>query len=206
MILTLIGMSGAGKTYWAMRLAARGFACFDCDALLCARVAAASGRPVATLTEAGRWMGLPYEEGFRRREALYLACEAEVLRDVAARAALCAYDRADCVIDTGGSAIYADAAIFERIRRCSLVVYLAVPASRHQRMASAYLANPLPLIWSGLFNQEPGESLNEAFLRCYSRLVAHREQLYEQYSDVRLAYSYHRRPGLTCEGFLHSIH
>src|SRR5262249_6539423 len=148
---------------------------------------------------------LPYEAGFRRREALYLACEADVLRDVIAHAAICAYNQTNCVIDTGGSAIYTDAEIFQQLRSFATVIYLTIPASVHQQMLIAYLANPLPLIWNGLFNQEPNESLDEAFMRCYSQLIRHRERLYELYSDVKLEYSYYRQPTLTTDSFLRSI-
>jgi shikimate kinase len=163
-------------------------------------------RPVGnSLAEIGRWMGLPYQADFRRREALYLAGEVDVLRDVIARATICAYHRTNCVIDTGGSAIYADEEIFQQLRSFAIVVYLTIPTSVHQQMLLTYLANPLPLIWNGLFNQAPNESLDEAFKRCYSQLIRHREQLYELYSDVKLEYGYYRRSTLTAESFVHSI-
>jgi shikimate kinase len=205
MILTLIGMSRAGKTFWASRLEAHGFRCFHCDRLLAAKLNAITGASGATLEEMGRWMGMPYEPDFRRREALYVACETDVLRDVIASAASCADNGPNCVIDTGGSAIYASTEIFEQLHRFSTVVYLAIPADRHQQMLEAYIDNPLPLIWDGLFQPEHDESLQDTFVRCYSQLIKHRERLYEQYSDIKLEYSYHRKPALTTDAFLQHI-
>jgi shikimate kinase len=205
MILTFIGMSGAGKTFWATKLAAHGFMCFRCDELLATRLCAATGYTGTSLPEIGRWMGLPYESGFRQREALYLACEVDTLRDVIARAAVCAYNGTSCVIDMGGSTIYAGEEIFQQIRSFSTIIYLAIPADVHQQMLTAYLNNPPPLIWNGLFNQEQGESLEQAFMRCYPQLIRHRERLYEMYSDVKLEYSYYRQPALTADSFLRYI-
>src|SRR5215212_3314208 len=109
MILTLIGMSGAGKTFLAARLAAHGFICFHCDAFLAAHLRLVIGPVGSSLADIGQWMGLPNKADFRQREAIYLAAEAAILHEAAARARQCAATHANCVIDTGGSAIYAGA-------------------------------------------------------------------------------------------------
>lgn len=202
MNLTFIGMSGVGKTHWSSRLAAHGFTCFHCDTLLVAQLRAPDGPAGSSLPEVGRWMGMPDEPGFAEREAQYLACEAEVLRDVIARAEVCTERRQSCVIDTGGSAIYADAELFRQLRRFSIVIYLSIPTAVHRQMLRDYLANPLPLIWNGMFRQAPGETRDEAFARCYTQLIRQRERLYERYSDVTLEYEYHRQPALTAESFV----
>jgi dephospho-CoA kinase len=44
MILTLIGMSGAGTTFWAAKFAAQGFMVIDCDALLATKLQTLVGR------------------------------------------------------------------------------------------------------------------------------------------------------------------
>src|SRR5690349_2515878 len=106
MFLTLIGMSGVGKSACAAALAARGFQVIDCDALIAARLQAVTGYSEASLEELGRWMGFPYEADFRRREDLFMACEQDVLRDVLAQATASTATQ-NCVIDTGGSVIYA---------------------------------------------------------------------------------------------------
>ncbi len=205
MILTLIGMSGAGKTFWATRLAAHGFTYFHCDALLAGKLRTLTDQAGMSLPEIGRWMGLPYEAGFRQREALYLACEVDVLRDAIPYAARCAENRTDCVIDTGGSAIYADPELFQQLRSFSTIVYLAVPPSLHKQMLLTYLDNPLPLIWNGLFKPENDESTQDTFARCYPQLIKHREHLYELYNDVSFEYSYHRHPALTTDRLLRDI-
>jgi len=205
MILTFIGMSGVGKTFWAAKLAAQGFTWFHCDALLATKLHSTAGPVGLSLSEIGQWMGLPHQTEFQKREAIYLACETAVMREVIAIAGSDAYCRMNCVIDTGGSAVYADSELFQQLQRFTTVVYLTIPAILHQQMLMTYLANPLPLIWNGLFSQKPGETLEEAFRRCYSQLIRHREQLYESYSNVRLEYNYHRHPALTAESLLRHI-
>lgn len=205
MILTFMGMSGAGKSHWATKLAAQGFRVVHCDALIAAQLQALDGAIGTSLDEVGRWMGLPYQPDFRRREALYLACEADTLRDVIARAAGWAADQSDCVIDTSGSVIYADPALLQALRQCSTVVYFRVPGALHQQMLDAYLAQPRPVVWNGLFEQAPGEDLAGAFGRSYSRLLRQREQLYERYSDVALEYHYYRQPELTVDQFVRDV-
>src|SRR5215213_2938452 len=127
MILTLIGMSGAGKTFWAAKFAAQGFLVIDCDALLATKLQTLVGRSGTTLEEIGRWMGFPYQADFQRREALYLACEMDILRDVIAQASACAVTQTNYLIDTGGSIIYADRALLQRLRQYSTVIYLRIP-------------------------------------------------------------------------------
>ena len=205
MLLTLIGMSGAGKTFWATRLAAHGFTVIDCDALLATKLQPVSGITGTSLEEIGQWMGFPYEADFRRREALYLACEMDVLRDVVARAITWADTPTNTVIDTGGSVIYAEPVLVQRLRQCSTVIYLRLPSTLHQELVRAYLERPRPLIWNGLFNQTPNESLPAAFSRCYAQLIKHRERLYEQYSDVVLEYEDYSHPTFSVERFLEHV-
>src|SRR5688500_3763086 len=108
MILTFMGMSGAGKSFWAAKLATQGFTVVDCDALIATSLQAQIGLIGTSLDQVGQWMGLPDQPGFQQREALYLTYETDMLRAVVARALAWAAAQTDCVIDTGGSIIYAD--------------------------------------------------------------------------------------------------
>lgn len=203
MFLTLMGMSGVGKTVCATKLAAHGFEVIDCDALIAARLQALDGGSGSSLEEIGRWMGFPYEADFRRREALYLACEQDVLRDVVDQAT--ASTGTNCVIDTGGSIIYADPALLQSLRQCSTVIYLRIPDTLHPQLLSSYLDRPRPLIWNGLFTQTPDEQLQDAFRRCYTHLICQRERLYEQYSHLILEYGEYRQPAFSAEHLLRAV-
>jgi shikimate kinase len=202
MILTFMGMSGAGKSFWAAKFAAQGFTVVDCDALIATSLQILIGQIGTSLDEVGQWMGLPDQPGFRQREALYLACETDMLCAVVARALAWAAAQADCVIDTGGSIIYADPTLLQRLRQFSTVIYFRIPDTLHQQMLNAYLAHPRPVIWNGLFEQATNEGRADAFRRSYAQLLRQREQLYEQYSHVTLEYHYYRQSSLSVEQFI----
>lgn len=97
MIVTLIGMSGAGKSAWAAKFAAHGFMLADCDALLASKLQSMVGPIGGSLEQGGQWMVLPHEADFQRREALYLACETAILSDVIEQARACAASQRDCL-------------------------------------------------------------------------------------------------------------
>ena len=205
MILTFMGMSGVGKSFWAAKFAAQGFTVVDCDALIATRLQKLVGQIGTSLDAVGQWMGLPDQPGFRRREALFLACETDMLRTVVARALTWAATQTDCVIDTGGSIIYADLTLVKRLRQCSTVIYFRIPDTLHQQMLDAYLAHPRPVVWNGLFEQALDQDRADAFRRSYAQLLYQREQLYEQYSDLTLEYHYYRQPSLSVEQFVQDV-
>ena len=61
MRISLIGMAGAGKTYWSIKLAQQGFRRFCCDDLIAAKLAPDLKRPDGSTMGMGEWMGFPYE-------------------------------------------------------------------------------------------------------------------------------------------------
>lgn len=205
MILTLIGMSGAGKSFLAGKCAAHGFAVIDCDAQIAARLGQLVGPVGSTLEEVGAWMGLPHQGGFAEREAAFRACEQQVLADALDHAEHHRQDGRDCVIDTGGSAIYAEAALLERMRQRTTVIYLHTPDAILPQMLSAYLAQPRPVVWNGAFEQRPGEPLEEAYRRSYASLIAQRQQRYAQLAQITLEYGAYRGAELDAQDLLRVV-
>ncbi len=181
--LCLVGMSGIGKSFWAKRLEAVGFARHDCDSAIAAHlgrlVAPAAGEePVHAL---GRWMGMPWTEGYAAREARYLALEAQVTRQ-----ALDAAIDAGHVIDTTGSVIYCDDALLAALRARTRVVYLRTPDARRADMLRRYLDEPKPVVWGDAFRPRPGERPEDALPRCYGELLAIRDRRYRALAHVTL--------------------
>ena len=205
MRIGLIGMSGAGKTSLALKLAAAGYEHIDCDRLIAARLSAALGRPLATVDDLGEWLGFPYEAGFRDREARFLACEIAVLREIAERLARTGGNGQNVVVDMGGSAIYVGRARFLKLRRLMTVVYLAVPRDAHARMLQEYLRRPRPIIWRGRFRSRRGETHAAALARCYPKLIAFRERRYEALCDLRLDSQPIQLPEYAAESFLRLV-
>lgn len=204
MIIGLIGMSGAGKSTWARKLAAAGWGCLHCDDLIADRLRADVDVGAGSVYDLGRWMGFPYQPGYAAREAQYLRHEARVLEEIAA--AIDRWERPhDVVVDMTGSAIYIDSAILARIRQVATVVYLAIAPRRHAQMIAEYCAQPRPVIWNGMFRPRPGESGEAALARCYTDLIAARETLYEALCDVRVDEALHQDPSFTAAALVRYV-
>src|SRR5690348_2654047 len=103
--LALIGMSGAGKTFWAKKLAAEGWTALSCDdrieEKLASRLAAGGHTGIKGVAA---WMGWPDSAMYAEREAQYLEEEIHTLGEV-----LTGLEREKekpLVLDTTGSVIY----------------------------------------------------------------------------------------------------
>jgi shikimate kinase len=176
-------MSGVGKSFWARRLAEQcGFVRHDCDGEIGARLSsivtpAAGEEPVHAL---GRWMGMPWSEGYAAREARYLALEESVTRE----ALDACRDGRRHVIDTTGSVIYLPDVLLEALRGVGRVVYLRTPEARREAMLRRYLEEPKPVVWGDSFVAGPGEAPDAALPRCYASLLAWRDRRYAALAHV----------------------
>ena len=189
MRLSLIGMSGSGKSYWALKLARHGFRRFCCDDLIASKLAPELRKPDGTIMSLGEWMGFPYQSHYEVREAKYLACEIEVLNRILAYLEHPeGVPDENLVIDTTGSVIYAGENILAGLRTHTRVVRIATPPEIQEQMLEAYVANQRPVLWRGLFSIQPNETNEEALVRCYPGLLAARELLYERHCDVTIDY------------------
>ncbi len=202
-VLSLIGMSGSGKTYWSGKLAECGFRRVSCDELIEERLAPELPKNREPgVRGVAHWMGTPESDAFREREARYLACEAEVMRDVIRQLEM---GVGPSVIDTTGSVVYLGDAICRRLVELSTIIYLEASPSEHATLIKCYLENPKPVIWGEHFTRDPGESLEAAIARCYPQLLAHRKGLYEKYAHVRVPLARLRGGGLDGYGFLEFV-
>lgn len=205
MALALIGMSGVGKTSWAKKFAAAGYACLHCDDLIADRLRATGDLAGVSVEDVGAWMGFPYSGGYARREARYLQSETEVLRDIALSLPHDSGMRRRLVIDMTGSAIYVDPAILGGIRRSVTMVYLRATSAQHDQLLHAYCAMPRPIVWNGLYQPEPGEEPAAALARCYGQLLEVRAELYESLSHVTLEPATFQNPTATTADFLQAV-
>lgn len=188
MHISLIGMSGSGKSTWSVKLSELGFRRFCCDDLITKKLVPILTRTDGTIMELGEWMGFPYESQYRERESIYLTCEIEVLSEILEFLEKNNRIDEDVVIDTTGSAVYTGDEILRRLRRCTTIVHLSTPLEIQKLMLDAYLINQRPVLWRDFFKKRPDEKNEKALARCYPKLLFHREQLYEQYRDVTIDY------------------
>jgi len=176
--LALVGMSGAGKSFWTERLAAADYPCLCCDTVIEQRLASrlkAGG--FAGIQGVAAWMGWPDRPTYAERESAYLQEEIAALDDVLSRLAKNPQD--ELVLDTTGSVIYVGNHLLRRLRKQMRVVYLAASTDEQQLLIDRYLDDPKPVLWRGAFQPRAGESPRETVARCYPALMAARRQSYQ---------------------------
>jgi len=206
MRLSLIGMAGSGKTHWSGKLEARGFRRFCCDDMIAEKLAPKLKKPGGTCMSVADWMGFPYEARYKDREDRYLSLEAEVLHEI-----IDYLEREkgrpqeNIVVDTTGSVIYMGDDLVEKLSRLTTMVLLSTPPAVRGRLLEAYLSQPHPMVWKGMFSQEPGESHLDALSRCYPLLFASRARLYERHRDITIEYEESHRKSFSLDDFLSRI-
>jgi shikimate kinase len=206
MLLSLIGMSGSGKSTWSGKLEKAGFKRFCCDDMITEKLHSELIRPDGTIMELGEWMGFPFDGTYKERETKYLSCEIESLRGI--------FDylkngegffEQDIVVDTTGSVIYTGDEMLDRLRRHTTVVHLATPPEIHELMLNVYLIDKRPVLWNDLFSRKPNETADDALARCYPKLLSTRERLYEKHGDVTIGFHEHNRENFDIEAFLKAV-
>jgi shikimate kinase len=184
--IALVGMSGAGKTFWAKRLAATGRPAISCDDRIEERLGgqlAADG--YRGINGVAAWMGWPDRTTYAQREADYLSAEIAGLDEVLSE--LERDRKRELVLDTTGSVIYTGNNILMRLRRQMTVVYLAASPHEQKLLIERYLADPKPVLWRGAFQPKNGETPHETVARCYPKLIAARRQSYQALAHCTLA-------------------
>lgn len=187
LVLTLIGMSNIGKSYWSKRLEETGFKHIDCDGRienkLRQRSAEIKNNGPAGLAE---WMGYPYEERFKKTQAEYLNTEREVMMEIIDELEQGVTE--NIAIDTSGSFIYTGEAPQEGIRKNSLIVYIKAPKEMREKMFKKFIEHPKPVIWGKIYTKKENESEMDALARCYPDLLDYRFKLYEECADISIPY------------------
>ncbi|HMD39595.1 MAG TPA: hypothetical protein VKH15_09950 [Candidatus Acidoferrum sp.] len=202
--LALVGMSGAGKTFWTKKLAAEGWTAISCDDRIEEKLASRlTAGGYAGINGVAAWMGWPDSAKYAEREAQYFEEEIHTLGEV-----LTGLERESekpLVLDTTGSVIYTGNNLLLRLRRRMTVVYLAASAAEQQLLIERYLSDPKPVLWRGAFQPKKGESPTETVARCYPTLLAARRQSYEALSHCTLQVSELRDPAFNTAAFLAKI-
>ena len=191
--LALIGMSGAGKSFWASRIAAAGYPSVSCDSEIEMRLKPAlETRGYTGINGVAAWMGWPHLPTYAEREAAYLSEGIAVLDEVLT--GLEKNPERDLVLDTTGSVIYVGNHLLHRLRKQLLVVYLAASRDEQELLIQRYLADPKPVLWRGAFQARSGEAPKETVARCYPVLIGARRQSYEALAHCSIPVSDLRVP------------
>jgi len=202
--LALIGMSGAGKTFWARRIAEAGVPAISCDDViekyLAPRLKAGG---FAGINGVAAWMGWPDSATYAEREAQYLAEEIAALDEILSGLEKGPYR--SLVLDTTGSVIYTGNHLLMRLRKLMKVVYLAASDAEQHLLIERYLGDPKPVLWRGAFVAKAGESPRETVARCYPNLIAARRQGYAALAHATLEVAELRALPQTAEAFLSKV-
>ena len=78
--LSLIGMSGAGKSYWSKKMEENGYQRYSCDEMIAERLGPNLRGKGHTTLKLAKWMGQPFSEGYIKAEKLYLELEEFVVK------------------------------------------------------------------------------------------------------------------------------
>ena len=199
-------MSGTGKSHWSSRLEQHGFKLFCCDELIAKKLESELSTANGKILSMGEWMGFPYEANYRRREAQYLRYEVDVLTEVLDYLETDSHAaNQNIIIDTTGSVIYVGEALLTRLQQLTTIVYLDTPPEVQEKMCTAYVANPPPVLWRDRFSRASGETNQQALARSYPGLLAARTQEYKKLAEVTLDYYRLRQAGFSEEDFLSEV-
>lgn len=207
MILSLIGMSNVGKTYFSKRLEQEcGFIRFGCDERIAQELNARNNEDLFQDTaDLAAWMGYPYQEGYQEREACYLEIEACVLQKIFQELKGVGGDRL-VVIDTTGSVIYLDAKLLQILNQVSNILYLVTEPEQFTQMENVFFLNPKPLVWGDRFQQREDLSREENLRLCYRALLLHRKEQYEKLAHCMISDSRLKHPMFQLKELYEFVH
>jgi shikimate kinase len=202
--IALIGMSGAGKTFWSRCIAGSGIPAISCDDRIEEKLARrlASGG-YSGINGVAAWMGWPDSATYAERESQYLAEEIatldEILSDLERK------PQQSLVLDTTGSVIYTGNHLLHRLRKLMTVVYLAASEAEQKLLIERYLGDPKPVLWRGAFQAKQGETPRQTVARCYPHLIAARRQSYGALAHATLQVAVLRELPHTADAFLEML-
>jgi shikimate kinase len=202
--LALIGMSGAGKTFWTRRIAETGVPAVSCDDVIEQRLAPRLAQGgFSGINGVAAWMGWPDSATYAEREAEYLKEEIATLDEILSGLENDA--EKPLVLDTTGSVIYTGNHLLMRLRKLMNVVYLAASEAEQHLLIERYLGDPKPVLWRGAFSGQVGETPRETVARCYAHLIAARRQSYAALAHVQVQMAELRELPQTAEAFLEKV-
>lgn len=202
--LALIGMSGAGKSFWTRQIAATGVPAISCDDVIEEKLRPrlkAGGH--AGINGVAAWMGWPDSPTYAEREAEYLKEEIATLDEILS--GLEEDPGKPLVLDTTGSVIYTGNHLLMRLRKMMRVIYLAASDAEQQLLIERYLGDPKPVLWRGAFAAKSGETPRETVARCYPNLIAARRQGYAALAHATLQVAELRELQHSAEAFLAKV-
>lgn len=210
-IITFIGMSGVGKSYWTEKFAAQGYTTYSVDDILATEldqlIQQESGNQAVSYADTkvgdlAKWMGFPDDERYPQNSKIYLDYESRVTSECLQK---CLASDKDCVLDTTGSVIYINEKILEALKASTTIVFLKTSEEKLREMFEEFKRNPKPIIWNDYYQPRSDETEEESLERCYKALLNSRIEAYTKLCHVAVDYDWHKQIGQTIEGMLARI-
>ena len=200
--LALIGMSGAGKSYWSHKLATYGYLRIGCDDRIADHLQTLPNQSGSSTRRMADWMGLPFDPGYAEAERQYMGCEVAVTEEICELLENAPAEQ-PVVIDTTGSLVYVGEALLKRFKSLATLVYLSMPTEFSEPLYKTFLNDPKPMVWQGHFTPRPGEGNDATLARCLPELLESRRRDYSALADHQLDFQTLRKPGMEIQDFLH---
>lgn len=198
-VITLIGMSGVGKSHWSEILGKEGYTVFHIDDLISKEldniINKESGdknvdygdSEVGTLA---RWMGFPGDKRYERNCKIYLKLEEKITLQSLNKALK---NTGRSVIDTTGSVIYLNPTLQKKLKQNSQIIYLDVLQSKLDEMLETFCKFPKPIIWGGIYKALKNEPEEKTLVRCYKKLLEFRVAKYKKLAHFVIPYNSHKK-------------
>ena len=172
--IALIGMSNIGKSHWSRDIVKRhGFEIYEVDEAIQERLA------VDNIEQSAARMGQPYENGYQKRAAEYLALEEKMTLESE-------NVRGNMILDTTGSVIYLSESTTNIIQNTYLTVYISANESQIETLVQRFSSSPKPLIWGEVYKKKLGLSPHDSMMACYPSLLEARAILYGSMADITI--------------------
>lgn len=185
LVISLIGMSNIGKSYWSRQFASIGFCRQSCDDSIEEKLGTVlTAHGYSGIEDVSRWMGQPYDEQYEENQHTYLSLEQEVLRQLCKK--IDTGNQGNTIIDTTGSVVHTEDECCQGLKDRSLMLYIRAGKKKEDEMFERYLSNPRPVVFGDEYRPQDGEEPKEALQRCYRNLLRKRTELYEQWADISI--------------------
>ncbi|MCC6932369.1 MAG: hypothetical protein IT292_03845 [Deltaproteobacteria bacterium] len=193
MFISLVGMSGSGKSWWGRKLRDElGFKLICCDDLIAETLVQELPTGYSKQTEAlAHWLGTPFDQRYAQRRAIYLHHEREALLHALSEVdkSMAVEDlarRPNIVIDTTGSVIYLDNEVLQKMQQLSLVVYLSLAEQEAGTLFRRYMKRPKPIIWQENFRLDPNLPRHDILFHNFAALNRDRQERYRWLAKVNV--------------------
>ena len=206
MRISIIGMAGVGKTYYASMLSRdTDYKLISCDDLIAEMLAKelASIGIKPNLESITSWRGQPYEKRYRKNEQLQIVNEQAVMERVCGE--LDNLLEENIVVDTSGSVIYANSYVLSKLKALTLIIYIKAGTEHVKNLFTDEIIWRRPLIWGNSFLKTEYETNENALKRCFVNLFQWRSKEYERWADVIISYETLKNNCKTAKQFLNLV-